>query len=229
MPDRIKRLLPLSGIVVVAAMAVVLTLPSSPDSNASGARVIAWYRSHHTEVYVSATLLAYTAAVAVLYFASVASFLRRRGSDLLATTTVIGGAIFAAGLLLATGASFAANDGPAHFTPDVAQTLNIIQSDVFAPMFLAGFAIATLSMGVAMLRTRCLPLALGIITTAVGVVAFSGILAWFAFLAGAPLTVAIAAYVYQRSGRPETVTLPDSVPAQRAQSGAASSTRTTVT
>src|SRR3954452_14405108 len=110
MTDRFKRLAPLSGVLMVAAIVVMLTLPSTPDSTASGAKVIAFYRHHHTAIYVAGTLAAYAGLLAVLYFSSVASYLRSRGSDLLATTTVVGGAIFGAGLLVAAGAVFAAND-----------------------------------------------------------------------------------------------------------------------
>jgi hypothetical protein len=215
MSDRFKRIAPLSGVVMVGLMVAVLVLPSSPDSNASGAKVIAFYRDHHTAVYVSAVLLAYAGAIGLLYFTSVASYLRRFGSDLLATVIVAAGALFAAGCLIATGAVAAANDGPTHFSADVARTLNIVQNDLFFPLVLGGLGVATLCTGVAVLRTKALPKALGIVTTVVGVVGVSGIFSWFAFMASGPLTLVIAVYVYQRLGRPESVTLPE-VPVQRA-------------
>lgn len=213
MTDRYKRLAPLSGVVFVALMVTMFFLPSSPDTNASGAKVIAFYRHHHNAMYVAAAMLGFAAAALTLYLASVADFLRRCGSTLLATTTALGGGIAAAGLLLGAGAVAAVNDGPQHFTPDVARTLNIVQSDLLWPMALGGLAIATLSMGVSMLRTRALPKALGIMTTIVGVVACSIIGSWFAFLAMGPLTLVIAGYVYQRLGTPAQITMPD-VPAQ---------------
>ena len=213
MTDRYKRLAPLSGVVFVALMVTIFFLPSAPDTNASGAKVIAFYRHHHTAIYVAAIMLGFAAATVTLYLASVADFLRRSGSTLLATTTVIGAGIAGAGMLLGAGAVVAVNDGPQNFTPDVARTLNILQSDLLWPMALGGLAIATLSMGVSMLRTHALPKALGIITTIVGVVACSVIGSWFAFLAMGPLTLVIAGYVYQRLGTPTQITMPD-VPAQ---------------
>ena len=213
MIDRYKRLAPLSGVVFVALMVTVFFLPSPPDTNASGVKVIAFYRHHHTAIYVAAAVLGFAGAALTLYLASVADFLRRSGSTLLATTTVIGAGIAAAGMFLGAGAVVAVNDGPQNFTPDVARSLNVVQSDLFWPMALGGLAIATLSMGVAMLRTRALPKALGIITTIVGVVGCSVVASWFAFLASGPLTLVIAGYIYQRLGTPTQITMPD-VPVQ---------------
>jgi hypothetical protein len=212
--DRFKRLAPLSGVVVVAGMVTLFALPSPPDTSASGAKVITWFRHHHTEAYVVAAMLAYVAAAAALYFSALGSFLRRSGSDLLATTTTVGGALFAMGALLGTGAVVAINDGPQNFSPEMARALNVIQNDLFFPAVIAGFAIATLSSGVALIRTRSLPLALGIITTVVGVVAVSGIASWFGFLAGGPLILVTAGYVYARTGASAQITLPD-MPGQR--------------
>jgi hypothetical protein len=159
-------------------------------------------------------MLAYIAAAATLYFTSLAAFLRRSGSQLLAATTTVGGALFAAGTLLGTGALVAINDGPQNFSPEMARALNVIQSDLFFPLVIGGFAIATLSSGVSLIRTRALPLAMGIITTIVGVVAVSGIASWFGFLAGGPLILVTAVYVYARTGPSSQITLPD-VPGQR--------------
>lgn len=214
MTDRFKRLAPLSGVVFVALMVVALAGPDSPDSSASGTRVIAWYEAHHTWVYVSALLVCYAAAAAVLYFTTVTRYLRSAGSDLLATTTFAGGVMAAAGMLVGAGTALAVNDGPHNLAPQTVSALHVLSNDLLVPLVIGGIAIATLSMGVAMLRTMCLPKALGIITTIVGVVAFSGIASWFAFMAAGPLTLVIAGYIYQRSGRPQSVTLPDVV-AQR--------------
>ena len=214
--DRFKRLAPLAGVLMVAGVFVTIAVGNTPDSTASGTRVLAFYEHHHTAVYVACFFLAYAAAAAVLYFVSVASYLRRCGSDVLATTTVVGGAICAGGMLLGAGALGASNDAPGRMSAETARTLNIIQSDLFAPALFAGLAIATLSMGVAMLRTNALPKALGIITVVVGVVAFSAIGTWPAFMASGILTIVIAGFVYQRLGRPQEIRIPDQAAATAA-------------
>ena len=215
MTDRYKRLAtPASAVVMVAGVLTAILTPSTPDTTASGTKVIAFFQAHHTVTYVAAFSLAYAAIAGVLFFVSVAGFLRPRGSQLLAATTTVGGALFAGGALLASGGLMAANDAPGSMTPDIARTLNIVQNDLFAPALFAGMAVAILSIGVASLRTKALPKALGVITTIVGVVALSGIGSWFAFMACGPLTLVIAGYVYQRLGTPTQITMPD-VPAAR--------------
>ena len=209
MMDKYKRVAPLAGVLMVALVVVTLSMPQTPDSNASGEKVVAFFTKHHDAMNVASSCIVYAGVVAVLYFLSVASFLRRHGSQLLATATGVGGIITASGLLVGGGMLFAANDAVKHQAPATAQALNILQDDAFVPLMFAGVGIATLCMGVAMLRTRALPKALGIITTIVGVAAFSWIGAWFAFLASGPLTLVIAGYVYVRSGRPDEITLPE--------------------
>jgi len=220
MTDRYKRLAtPVSAVVMVAGVVTALVLPGTPDSTASGTKVIAFFQAHHTAMYAAAISLAYAAAAGVLYFVSVASYLRERGSQVLATTTAVGAGLFATGLLLASGTIVAVNDAPGRMTADVARTLNVLQDDVWAPAMFAGVGIAVLSIGVASLRTKALPMALGIITVIVGVVGLSGIGSWFAFMATGPLALVIAGYVYQRQGRPAQITMPD-IPAQaKAQTG----------
>lgn len=214
MTDRYKRLAtPASAVVMVGGVLTALLMPSTPDTTASGTKVITFFQDHHTAMYVAAFSIAYAAVAGVLFFVSVASFLRSRGSQLLAATTAVGAAVFAGGLLLGAGALGAANDAPGKMSADVARTLNILQDDLFAPALFAGLGIALLSIGVASLRTKALPKALGIITTIVGVVALSGIFSWFGFMASAPLVLVIAGYVYDRLGKPTQITMPD-IPAQ---------------
>ena len=214
MTDRYKRLAtPASAVVMVGGVLTALFMPQSPDSTASGTKVITFFQHHHTAEYVAAFALAYAAGAAVLYFVSVASFLRARGSQVLAATTTVGGALMATGLLLGAGLLGAVNDAPGRMTPDVARALNVLQNDVFAPALFAGLGIAVLSIGIATLRTKALPKALGIITIIVGVAVLSGIGSWPGFMASGLLVLVIAGYVYQRQGTPTQITMPD-VPTQ---------------
>jgi len=214
MTDRYKRLAtPASAVVMVGGVLTALLMPQTPDSTASGEKVIAFFHAHHTAMYVAAFSVAYAAVAAVLFFVLVASYLRTRGSQVLAATTAVGAAVLASGLLLGAGTLLAANDAPGRMTADVAKTLNIIQDDVFVLAMIAGLGIAVLSIGVASLRTKALPKWLGIITTVVGVVALSGIGSWFGFIASGLLVLVIAGYVYDGLGKPAQITMPD-VPVQ---------------
>jgi hypothetical protein len=160
-------------------------------------------------------LLGYAAVFAVIYFVSVASYLRGRGADLLATLTLVGGVLMAVGLGLGAGTSAALGDHTDRLSASAAQALNQVQEDLFFVTLFGGLMLATLAMGIAMLRTKALPKALGIVTVIVGVVAASAVASWFAFMATGPLTIVIAGYLYHRLGQPPTVTMPD-VPAPRA-------------
>lgn len=214
MVDRWKRIAPLAAVPVVALVVVAISMPNSPDSKASGAKVLTFAQDHRTSITVAAFLLAYAGAFSVLYFTSLASYLRSRGSNVLATATLVGGALFAGGFLLAGGASGTLADAPHHLSADAAQALNIVSNDLFAPVLFAGLGIALLSSGVAMLRTKAMPKALAIITVIVGVAALTGIVSWFAFMASGPLLLVTAGFLYQRLGQPQQITIPD-VPAPR--------------
>lgn len=224
MIDRYKRLAtPVSAVLFVAATVVAISLGSSPDSKASGAKVIAWFHDHHTAATAQSILFAYAGVLGFVYFATVASFLRRRGADVLALTTAGGGVLFAGGLALAAGTNAAILDRVTHISADTAQTLNLVQNDLFWPMMFAGLFLSTLGMGVSMLRTGALPKALGIITVIVGVAAGTGIASWPAFMASGPLTLVIAGFVYHRLGQPQQwqeIALPDVPQPRAARNGA---------
>jgi hypothetical protein len=227
MTDRWKRLAPMSGVIAVGLIVAVLTIPGAPDSGASGAKVIAFAKSHKTSITVSALMLAYAGTLVLLYFSSLASYLRKRGSDQLATLTVVGAAVFAVGAALAGGLAATLADSPGKMSTSAAQAINMLQNDAWVAVLFAGLGIATLSAGVGMLRTHAMPKALGIITIVVGGVAMTGIGAWFAFLGSGPLVLVTAGFLYQRLGRPEEITIPE-VPQPRAKADTESPARTAV-
>ena len=215
MADRWKRLVPpVAGVLFVALVVLGIALSNTPDVGSSGAKVLGYYRSHHDRTNIALLALGYGGLMAVVFFAGVASYLRRRGSEMLATLTVIGGALMAVGLGLGAGAMAALNDKTGRLSPDAAQSLNQISEDIFFVVLFAGLILATVSMGLAMLRTKSMPKALGIVTLVVGVGALTGIGAWFAFMATGPLVLVIAGYLYQRTGQQDAITMPD-VPGQR--------------
>jgi hypothetical protein len=218
MNARARRLAPFAGYLMVALIVVVLTTTgSTPDAKDSGAKVIAFYQHHKTSTHVGDFLLAYAALAAVVYFTAVAGFLRSRGSQLLASTIVGGAILMAAGLCVAAGLNEALADQPSRLTAASAQALNLLSNDLIGILLFAGLALATTSAGVAMLRTKSLPTALGVVTTIVGVAFATGFASWFAFMATGPLTLVVAAYVYSRSARPSEISLPDAtveIPAQ---------------
>ena len=215
MADRWKRLAPLSGIVFVGLIVTSIVISGNqPDVNDGPAKVAAYYATHHGRTIAQVAFLAYAALFAVVYFASVAHFLRSRGAQMMATLTMVGGALFAVGCGLGAGGLAGLSEATNHFSADQLQLMNTVANDMFWPMMMVGTTIATLAIGVSSLRTRALPKALGIVTVVVGVVLLSGIGTWFGFMATGPLTIVIAGYVFARLGRPESISLPE-MPGQR--------------
>lgn len=230
MNARARRLAPFAGYLMIAFVLAAVFMAQSPDSNASGAKVIAFFSHHKNSVHAQDLFLAYAALAAILYFASVATYLRSRGSQILATTAVAGSIVMAAGFCVGAGVNETLADKPSELSAASAQTLNVLSNDVFGVLLIAGVALATLSMGVAMLRTKAVPTALGVVTTVVGVACTLGPVGWIGFLATGPLTLVVAAYVYARTAQPTEITLPDSnaeIPAQATTTRAASRSKAT--
>jgi hypothetical protein len=226
MTDRWKRLVPpVAGVLFVGLVVVGVAISNTPDAGSSGAKVIRYYQSHHGRANASVFIFGYAAVMAVVFYTGMAAYLRRRGSDLLATLTVVGGALTAVGLGLGAGSTAALADKTSKLSIDAAQALNQVSEDIFFVTLFGGLMVATLAMGIAILRTGAMPKALGIVTVVVGVVAVSGIGAWFAFMGSAPLILVLAGYLYARTGQPESVSLPE-VPEQRAEAAAPRRSRT---
>jgi hypothetical protein len=229
MAERWKRLAPLSGIVFVGlVVASIVISGNQPDVNDGPSKVAAYYETHHGRTIAQVALLAYAALFAVVYFVSVSHFLRSRGSQLMATLTVVGGALFAVGCGLGAGGLAGLSEATNHFTADQLQLMNTVANDMFWPMMMVGTTVATLAIGVSTLQTRALPKALGIITVIVGVVLLSGIGTWFGFMATGPLTIVIACYVAVRLGRPTSISLPE-MPGQRMNADVSTSETTPAT
>ena len=216
MTDRWKRIVPpVAGIGLVACIvAAFILMGGSPGAGDSGAKVAAWFGSHHGRAVAASFFFAYACAVAMVFYVGMAGYLRRRGSHLLSAMTAAGGIVLAGGLAAGAGLLAAITDSTGKLGDSTLQTLNQIGSDAPWLAMIVGSAVATLSIGIASLRTQAFPKALGIITVVVGVVQVAGPVSWFGFMATAPLTLVWAGFLYQRTGQPDTITMPD-VPAQR--------------
>lgn len=222
MTDRWKRLVPpVAGVGLVGCVVTCFVLMGgSPSAGDSGAKVLAWFTAHHDRANVAAYFFAYACATTVVFYAGMASYLRRRGSQMLSTVTIAGGVVMASGMAVAAGLLGAITDHTSKLGDNTLQALNQIGSDAPFLALIVGSAVATLAIGIASLRTQAFPKALGIVTVIVGVVQVLGPISWFGFMATGPLTLVWAGYLYQRTGQPDAITLPD-VPEQRAETPAA--------
>lgn len=216
MTDRLKRLVPpVAGVVLVACVVTAfLLMGGSPSAGDSGAKVASWFTAHHDRAVAAAFFFAYACAVAIVFYIAMAGYLRQHGSRTLSGITAAGGILMTAGFASASGLLGAITDHTSKLGDNTIQTLNQLGSDAPWLAMIVGSAVATLSIGIASLQRQAFPKALGIITVVVGVVQVLGPLSWFGFLATGPLTLVWAGYLYQRTGEPQTITLPD-VPEQR--------------
>jgi hypothetical protein len=216
MTDRWKRIVPpVAGIGLVACVVAAFVLMSgSPGAGDSGAKVAAWFGSHHGRAVAASYFFAYACAVSLVFYIGMAGYLRRRGSHLLSALTAAGGIVMAGGFVVGAGLLAASTDSTGKLGDSTLQTLNQLGSDAPWMALIVGSAVATLSIGIASLRTQAFPKALGIITVVVGVVEVLGPISWLGLFATGPLTLVWAGYLYQRTGQPDTITMPD-VPAQR--------------
>jgi hypothetical protein len=214
MRSQTRKFAALGGVVFVALMIVVLALPSSPSDKATGEKVIAFFRAHHAAVQAQNLLLAYAALALVVFFAALATYLRSRGANILATTTVGGAVLAAAGMCMGAGLSQAGVAQYKRMTPSIAQTINLLGDNAFGFMLFAGMTLAWLAAGLAMVRTSAMPRPVAIIAVVIGVASATEVLSWIAFLAGGLLTLYVSWNLYQALARPTEITLPG-VPAAR--------------
>jgi hypothetical protein len=200
--------------LVTGVLFIGLTLVSffasgnSPNSKASGAKVIAWFVAHrHTERVTD--LIGIFAMLFFVFFAgSLLGYLRRAPAAATpAIVMLVGAGILAAGFTVALGIDWAVSDVPGRLAPSAAQALNVLDNDVFFTVPVGG-GVFGISAGVAILRGAPLPKWLGWAAIVIGVVCCSP--AFFpAFLVLLLWALIVTILIYVRSG---SVT-PEPVPA----------------
>ena len=168
----------LSGIVFIVSF---ITGPSTPDSGQTGAQVISWYTAHHTGRILS-DLLAALAMVLLVVFAVALAGRVRRGEKWIAVGPVAGALGLGAGLAVALGFDLLLALDTKYLTDSSAQTLNLLQNDFFLPIAV-GVVLFGILGGLSVVAGRILPVAMGWVLFAVGVVALVPPLSWFALLA----------------------------------------------
>lgn len=199
MPENLKRLAPLSGVVFVAVgLVAIFTSKTSPGPGASGERVISFYTAHHSSQRLSDILFVIAFSFFVLFAGALRNALRGE-SDGAATTALAGAAVLCAGFGFISVIDYAIADHPAHLTIATAQALNMLDNDAF-PVAAAGALVFGLGAGFAVVNASVLPrwlgyvmIALGIITaTPLSIIGFFGVIVW---------TLIVAIMLYLRSGR----------------------------
>jgi hypothetical protein len=202
-----RRLIPLiTGILFVVLVVVsIFTGPggSATNSNANPAKTLAYFQAPHAHhAGLSALLITLAVTIGLFFFASVRDYLRRDEAQASLAGTAFGGAIiFGASGALSAGAFLAISDSPKTLLPATAQMLNLIQNDVSNGMQAAGLAVFFLAVGIAVIRSRLLPLWWGWVTIVLGLVAASVILSFAAFIGMGVWAIVTAIMMYVKLGK----------------------------
>jgi hypothetical protein len=145
---RMRRLLPLSGIVFVALVVLTFIIGgSTPDSDASGGEVMSYYDAHEARNIVSSFVLAASVPFLVVFACSLATALwpTEAGRRPVWELVLIGGSLLAGAVfLVAAVVHFALADGADQgVSADALQALNVLDSDTWVG-FNAGFGVMML-------------------------------------------------------------------------------------
>ena len=139
-----------------------------------------------------------------MFFAtSLRGYLRSTGSvEGLAALVLVAAGILAVGLTVSGGFAYALADAPNRLAPASAQTLNLLDEDVFFAMVI-GVGLFALASALAILRGARLPNWLGWVAIVIGVIAFTP--AFGIALIGLTIWVlVVSVLIYTRSRQPQT-------------------------
>ncbi len=215
MTDRWSKLAPLTGVLfgVIVVVAIITGGGETPDANARPARVIAYYGTHRSEVETSAILFALAFLVLLLFAGALRSYLRRTpAAEGLGSLALAGAVLMAVGALIGTGVEYGLAHQLHHLGPEVAQTLNFLDNELFLPV-LAGAFVFGISSGLAILRGAALPKWLGWVAIVLGVVALIPPTGFFALLGFVIWTIVASILMYRRTGAPTDAGATSSQPA----------------
>lgn len=204
MLSRLSRFAPLTGVVAGLAGGVAFaSADSPPGASANGADVARFYAGHQTGARVSDTLWAASFASMLFFAGSLRTHLRRRAvAEGLTMTGMAGAAVLAAAGTLYFNFDYALADVPTHLDPGAAQALNVLalQMALGAEVGLLVFGVC---MGLAIVRSRVLPLWLGWAVIAIGIAAVTP-----AFIFALPFfslwMIVTSIVLFRRAGRPSS-------------------------
>jgi hypothetical protein len=171
MSQRLSRLTaPVTGLLFVGVtLASVAISGNTPNSDASGAHVIAFYEAHRNSQRASDLLFVLAALFLVFFAGSLHGYLRSTAAAATASALMlVGAAVLAVGITVLAGLGYALADVPGHLGVGAAQALNVLSNDVFYTLLVGGcvFGIAS---AVAILRGAALPNWLGWVAVVIGV------------------------------------------------------------
>lgn len=158
-----NKLLPLSGVLAVIAILVAFSVGGeTPDADASVNDVVSFYTDHDSDQQVAGSLLALASVLFLIFTSVLAGALRKAQGDSGGAAAILyaGGIVFATGLAIFAGLSFALGDVGPDIDPSAVQALHVLNEDLFYP---AAVGVVTFLLGgaIGILKTGVLPAWLG--------------------------------------------------------------------
>jgi hypothetical protein len=176
---------------VVFIALVFLVEGDTPGEKSTGAQVVSYYDGHQGRTMISVFASPLAALLLVLFAAAVRGRAGRSGLAGAAAATMLGGAVlWAAGLLTGSMLELGLASSADHHQAGVAQTLNVLNSASWLP-FIAGIAVFLVGAGLTVLATRVVPVWLGWVAIAAGVISLAGPGGFVGFFVG-PLWMLVA-------------------------------------
>ena len=192
---------PLAG--TISALLLVVTLATgngnTPGDNATAAQVIKFYTTHHTQRTITDYLIGLTMLFLVMFAVTLPRHVRR-GERWIATGAIAGALWTGIGFVVLSGFDLVLAIDYKDLTPASAQTLNLLENDFALPVII-GFGLFGILAGLAVVTGRILPVWMGWVLFAIGIVCLVPPIAWFAFL-GTMLWVLIASIWMVKQGPP---------------------------
>jgi hypothetical protein len=203
---------PLAG--TVSALLVVASLATgnsnTPGDNATAAQVIRFYTDNHAHRTVSDFLIGITMLFLVLFAVTLPRHVRR-GERWIANGAIAGAVWAAIGFVMLSGFDLVLAVDYKDLTPASAPALNLLENDFALPVVI-GFGLFGILAGLAVVAGRILPVWMGWVLFAVGIVCLIPPITWFALL-GTMLWVLVASIWMVVQG-PPAVERGEPVPAE---------------
>src|SRR2546423_13814507 len=161
---------PLCGVAFVGFLVADFALSgNSPDSKATGAKVISYYAAHRGREQGAGFMGMYAVVFLLFFVAAFRAYQRRTRpeSGPLAALSFGGGLMVAVGVGILSAAQIALSDVPGSLSPAAAQALNVISSDLYIPL-LAAACVFMIANGLVKLRHGVLPHWIGWIPLTIG-------------------------------------------------------------
>jgi hypothetical protein len=196
------RYAPLAGLLFIALVIVsIIVEGETPATDDPTGQVVLDWAKNDDDYKISAALGALATVPFLWFLGSLRSTLRAAegGTGRLSAIAFAGGIILAAGAGVDASLQWATAESVGDVPPNVTQTLSVLYSEFFL-IFGIGIGTLFLASGLAMLRTRALPVWLGWVTLLLGILAITPI-GFVAFPLGA-LWVIVTSIILFQQGSP---------------------------